>query len=112
MVLVHIVETEYGAVHKRRRQFFWIFNTPFPHVGSFLVLSVSNLDQFLTPSPLQIADVVYGRPHTGLNGKEGAVATGVGGGAHVTALLPLLHSYMTIRTIYSINFSSPVLLII
>ena len=38
------------------------FLTPQPHVGSFLVLSVGNLDQFLTPSPLPIADVVYGRP--------------------------------------------------
>ena len=29
-----------GTIHKRRRQFFQIFDTPLPHVGSFLVLSV------------------------------------------------------------------------
>ena len=38
-----------GTIHKRRRQFFWIFDTPLPHVSSFLVLSVANFDQFLTP---------------------------------------------------------------
>ena len=40
------------AIHKRRWQFFRIFDTPLPHVGSFLVLSVGNFDQFLTPSQL------------------------------------------------------------
>ena len=51
-----------GTIHKQRRQFFWIFDTPLPHFGTFLVLKVSmgNFDQFLTPLP--IADVVYGRP--------------------------------------------------
>ena len=53
-----------GTIHKRRRQFFRIFDTPLPHVGSFLVLSVGNFDQFLTPPPLPIADVVYGWPPT------------------------------------------------
>ena len=38
------------------------FNTPFSHVDSFLVLYVSDFDQFFTPSPFPIADVVYGRP--------------------------------------------------
>ena len=33
-------------------------------MGTFLVLSVGNFDQFLTPPPLPIADVVYGRPLT------------------------------------------------
>ena len=28
-----------GAVHKRRRQFFQVSDTPLLHVGSFLVLS-------------------------------------------------------------------------
>ena len=51
-----------GTIHKRRRQFFRIFDTPLPHVGSFLVLSVGNFDQFLTPPPLPIANVVYGLP--------------------------------------------------
>ena len=36
------------------------FDTTRFHVGSFLVVSISNLDQFLTPLPLPIADVVYG----------------------------------------------------
>ena len=53
-----------GTIHKRRRHFFWIFDTPLPHVGSFLKLSVSNFDQFLTPPPLPIADVFYGQPLT------------------------------------------------
>ena len=41
----------YGTIHKRRRQFFWIFDTPLSHVGSFLVLSVGNFDHFMTPPP-------------------------------------------------------------
>ena len=40
-----------GTIHKRRRQFLRIFDTPHPHVGSFLVLSVGNFDRFLTPLP-------------------------------------------------------------
>ena len=43
-----------GTIHKRRRQFFRIFDTPLPHVGSFLVLSIVNFDQFLTPLPSQL----------------------------------------------------------
>ena len=38
-----------GTIHKKRWQFFRIFDTSLPHVGSFLVLSIVNLDQFLTP---------------------------------------------------------------
>ena len=34
--------------------FFWIFDTPLPHIGSFLVLSVGNFDQILTPPPSQL----------------------------------------------------------
>ena len=58
------MQIEYGTIHKRRRQFqlFWIFVTPLAHVGSFIVQSVGNFDQFLTPPPLPIANVVYGRP--------------------------------------------------
>ena len=44
-----IVALFIGAIHKRRRQFFRIFDTPLLDVGSFLVLSVGNFDQFLTP---------------------------------------------------------------
>ena len=40
------------------------FDTLLSHVGSFLVLSVCNFDQFLTPLPLPIADVVYEWPHS------------------------------------------------
>ena len=36
------------TTYKRRRQFFRIFDTPLTYVGSFLVLSVVNFDQFLT----------------------------------------------------------------
>ena len=43
----------YGTIHKRRRQFFWIFDTPLSHVGSFLVLSVGNFDQFMTQSSVK-----------------------------------------------------------
>ena len=39
-----------GTIHKQRRQIFCIFDTPLPHVDSFLVLSFSNFDQFLTPT--------------------------------------------------------------
>ena len=41
-------ETTQGTIHKRRRQFFRIFDTPLPHIGSFLILSLGNFDQFLT----------------------------------------------------------------
>ena len=58
------LEIQLGTIHKRRRQFFRIFDTPLPHVGSFLVLSVGNFDQFLIPPPLPIADFGYGRPQT------------------------------------------------
>ena len=51
-----------GTIYKQRRQFFRIFAPPLPHVGIFLVLSVGNFDQFLTPPPLPIDDVFYGRP--------------------------------------------------
>ena len=34
-----------GTIPKQRRQFFRIFDTPLPHVGSFIVLSVGNFDQ-------------------------------------------------------------------
>ena len=51
-----------GTIHKRSRQFFRIFDTSLPHVGTFLVLAVGNFDQFFDPSPLPIAEVVYGRP--------------------------------------------------
>ena len=44
-----------GTIHKQRRQFFWIFDTPLPHIGSFLVPSVSNFDQFLSPPPSQLS---------------------------------------------------------
>ena len=40
-----------GTIHKRCRQFSWIFDTFLPHVGRFLVLFVDNFDQFLTPPP-------------------------------------------------------------
>ena len=43
--------TSSATIHKGRRQFFWIFDT---HVGSFLVLSVGNFDQILTPPPSQL----------------------------------------------------------
>ena len=38
-----------GAVHKQRRQFFRISDTPLPYISSFLVLSLDIFDQFLTP---------------------------------------------------------------
>ena len=40
-----------GTIQKQRPQFFWIFDTPLPYVGSFLVLSVGNFDQVFTTSP-------------------------------------------------------------
>ena len=42
-----------GTIHKRRLKCFQIFDTPLSYVGSFLVLSIGNFNQFLTPlSPL------------------------------------------------------------
>ena len=49
MELLLKVKKSYGTIHKRRRQIFWIFDIPLPHVGSSIVLSVGNFDQFLTP---------------------------------------------------------------
>ena len=40
-----------GPFHKQRQHFFWIFNTPLPHVGTFSLLFVGNFGQFLTPPP-------------------------------------------------------------
>jgi hypothetical protein len=51
-----------GTIHKQCWQFFRIFDTPLPHVGSFLVQSDKNLDQFLTITPFLISDIVYGQP--------------------------------------------------
>ena len=42
------------------------FDTLLSHVGSFLVLSVGNFDQFLTTTLLTTADVVYGQPLSGV----------------------------------------------
>ena len=50
----------FGTIHLRRRQFFTIFDPLPPCVGSLLLLSIDKFDQFLTLSPLQIADVVNG----------------------------------------------------
>ena len=38
---------------KQRRHYFWIFDTPIPHVGSFLVLAVGDFYKFwpLSPNP-------------------------------------------------------------
>ena len=46
-----------GTIHKQCRHFFRIFDTPLPHVSSFLVQSFGNFDHFLT---LPIADIAYG----------------------------------------------------
>ena len=51
----------WGTIHKRRRQFFWIFDTPSPLSVVSLVLSVGNFDQFLTQPPLSIVDVISPR---------------------------------------------------
>ena len=54
-----------GTIHKQRQQFFRIFDTPLPHVGSFLLLFVGNFDQFLTPSPpLNCRRRLWRAPHT------------------------------------------------
>ena len=38
--LLHLskIQAPLGTIHKQRRQLFGIFDTPLPHVGSFLVL--------------------------------------------------------------------------
>ena len=36
------------------------FDTPLPHVGSFLVLSIVKFGEFLTPPPLKHADILNG----------------------------------------------------
>ena len=38
MELLLKVKKSYGTIHKRRLQFFWIFETPLPHVGSFFTI--------------------------------------------------------------------------
>ena len=45
------VDTLYGTIHKRRRQFFQIFDTPTTISAVFLVQFIVNFDQFMTPSP-------------------------------------------------------------
>ena len=51
-----------GTIHKQRRQFFWtLWHAPPPY-RQFLVPSGGNFDQFLTPPPIPIADVVYVQP--------------------------------------------------
>ena len=58
MELLLKVKKSYGTIHKRRRQFFWIFETPLPHVGSSLVHSVRGQSGFfnlaLTEGNMQI----------------------------------------------------------
>ena len=39
-----------GTIHKQRRQFSRIFDTPLLHVDSFLELSVGNLDPSQLPT--------------------------------------------------------------
>ena len=53
-----------GTIHKRRRQFFWIFDTPSP-ISSVLKYYPSAILINFCPSLLPIANVVYGRPHSG-----------------------------------------------
>ena len=47
-----------GTIHLRRRQIFKKFDPYPPTVGSFLVLSVGKFGKFLTPPPLEYADVL------------------------------------------------------
>ena len=51
-----------GSIHKQRRQFFQIFGTPSLMSVSFLVLSVGNFDQFLTPNPSQLPTLFMDGP--------------------------------------------------
>ena len=50
-----------GAIHKRRRQFFRIFDTPLPHWQFFSSIH-RRFWPIIDPSPPTIDDVVYGRP--------------------------------------------------
>ena len=49
-----------GTIYLRRRQIFHKFDPYLPTVGSFLVLSVGKFGKFLTPPPLEHADVLNG----------------------------------------------------
>ena len=50
-----------GTIHKRRRQFFWIFETPLPHVGNFdQLLTSSQLPTSFMDGPLQRLTVCFG----------------------------------------------------
>ena len=49
-----------GTIHLRRRQLSQILDPSPPTVGSFLVLSVGKFGKFLTPPPLEHADVLNG----------------------------------------------------
>ena len=44
-----------GTIHKRRCHFFRIFDTPFPMSAVFLVLSICNFYQFMTPPSSQLS---------------------------------------------------------
>ena len=52
-----------GVINKRRRHFLH----PPPPCRRFLIQTIYPFDQFLTPSPIPIANVVYGRPLRHLN---------------------------------------------
>ena len=53
-----------GPSYKRCRQFFWIFNTPLSYIGSFLIVSIGNFDQFLPLSPSQLPTSFMDGPKT------------------------------------------------
>ena len=55
------IRVRWWQCYKRCWQFFRISDTPLPHamLAVFLVLSVCNFDQFLTPHPLPTANIVY-----------------------------------------------------
>jgi hypothetical protein len=55
---------------EKKTSFFWTSQTNFGPSYIVRALSVGNFDQFLTPSPLPIADVVYGRPPKYLSKQE------------------------------------------
>ena len=50
----------WGTIHKRRQHFFWIFDNPLPHVGTFSLLSVGNFGKILTSPLLKSTDVLNG----------------------------------------------------
>ena len=50
-----------GTIHFRRRQFFTIFDS---HRQFFLLHSIGNFGQFLTPPPLKYVDVLNSCSHT------------------------------------------------